>query len=82
MSERIAKPHEFWLETCGIDTHWRSPNHARLNTPWNAFTKAKDALVCTLWIDHIVDVFDPEVGRVRRPARAAGLPHARHALRH
>ena len=26
MSERVAKPHEFWLETCGIDTHWRSPN--------------------------------------------------------
>lgn len=72
MSERVAKPHEFWLETCGIDTHWRSPNHARLDTPWNAFTKTKDALVCTLWMDQIVAVFDPEVGHDRRFIKLGG----------
>lgn len=29
-------------------------------------------LVCTLWIEHIVDVFDPEVGRVCRFVKLGG----------
>lgn len=72
MLERTEGPHRFWLETCGVDTHGRSPNHARLDTPWNAFTPERDALVCTLWVDHIVDIFDPDVSRVRRFVKLGG----------
>ncbi len=72
MQERIARPHDFWLETCGFDTHIRSSNHARLDTPWNAFSIGDHALVCTLWIDLIVDVQDPKEGRVRRFVKMGG----------
>jgi hypothetical protein len=71
-SERTAKPHEFWLATCGYDTYRRGPNYARLDTPWNAFTRDESALVCTLWVDGIVDVYDPQSQRVRRFVRLGG----------
>lgn len=70
--ERIAKPHDFWLGTCGYDTYRRGPNYARLDTPWNAFTRDESALVCTLWVDGIVDVYDPQAQRVRRFVRLGG----------
>lgn len=72
MSDRIAGPHKFWLETCGVDTHRRSADHARLDTPWNAFTPGKSALVCTLWTDHIVEIPDPTIGRARRFVKLGG----------
>lgn len=72
MVERTAGPHRFWLVTCGVDTHRRSANYARLDTPWNAFTQERDALVCTLWVDSIVDIFDPDVGRIRRFVKLGG----------
>lgn len=65
--ERIEEsPHNFWLSTCFVDTHRRSKNHARHDTPWNAFTQGRRALVNSLWVDRIVDVFDPEETRTRR----------------
>lgn len=72
MSERTAGSHSFWLETCGINTHRRSSAHARLDTPWNAFTPGGDALVCTLWVDSIVDVFDSDASQVRRFVKLGG----------
>lgn len=72
MSERILQSHEFWLETCGLDTYQRSANHARLDTPWNAFTKDDRALVCTLWVDTIVDIYDAVEGRNRRFVKLGG----------
>lgn len=72
MAERTARPHEFWLETCGFDTHERGANYARLDTPWNAFTKDGQALVCTLWVDFIVDVHDRAEGRTRRFVKMGG----------
>ncbi len=72
MEERTARPHDFWLETCGVDTYHRSSGHARLDTPWNAFTSRGTALVCTLWTDLIVDVIDPDSGRVRRFIKMGG----------
>lgn len=72
MAERTVGPHEFWLQTCGLDTHRRGPNYARLDTPWNAFTADSSKLVCTLWVDLIVDVHDPELGRVRRFVKMGG----------
>ncbi|CAE6807298.1 hypothetical protein [Paraburkholderia domus] len=67
-----ANSHEFWLKTCGHDTYWRSSGHARVDTPWNAFTHDDQALVCTLWVDFIVDVFDPQENRLRRFVRLGG----------
>lgn len=72
MTERTVGPHEFWLQTCGLDTHRRGPNYARLDTPWNAFTADGTKLVCTLWVDLIVDVHDSELGRVRRFVKMGG----------
>lgn len=80
MQERIARPHEFWLETCDLDTHRRSSNHARLDTPWNAFSDGDLALVCTLWIDLIVDVNDPKEGRVRRFVKMGGRSKRWHGV--
>ena len=72
MAERTATPHDFWLATCGLDTHRKSPNHARLDTPWNAFTADGRALVCTIWTDLIVEVHDPQLGRTRRFEKMGG----------
>lgn len=72
MAERTVGPHEFWLQTCGLDTHRRGPNYARLDTPWNAFTADGSKLVCTLWVDLIVNVYDPELGRMRRFVKMGG----------
>lgn len=72
MAERTVGPHEFWLQTCSLDTHRRGSNYARLDTPWNAFTRDGSKLVCTLWVDQIVDVHDPELGRVRRFVKMGG----------
>ena len=71
-SERIEKNiRQFWLTTCGIDTHKRSANHARLDTPWNAFT-ADHVLVCTLWVDAIATVLDADSGKYRQFVRIGG----------
>jgi hypothetical protein len=68
--ERIENsPHAFWLLTCGYDTYQRSSNHARLDTPWNAFTADGSELVNTIWQDRIVTVIDPESGQARRFVR-------------
>lgn len=72
MTERTVGPHEFWHQTCGLDTHRRGPNYARLDTPWNALTADGSKLVCTLWVDLIVDVHDPELGRMRRFVKMGG----------
>jgi hypothetical protein len=72
MAERTIGPQEFWLETCGLNTHRRGPTYARLDTPWNAFTADGSKLVCTLWVDLIVDVHDPELGRMRRFVKMGG----------
>ncbi len=72
MEERTVEPHEFWLQTCGLATHRRGPNYARLDTPWNAFTADGSKLVCTLWVDLLVDVHDPELGRMRRFVKMGG----------
>lgn len=88
MAERTVGPREFWLETCGLDTHRRGPNYARLDTPWNAFTADGSKLVCTLWVELIVDVHDPELGRVRcfvkmggrsRRWKSVGMQHGQQA---
>jgi len=64
--ERIeSKPNIFWKSTCGLDTHQRSSNHAQLDTPWNAFTADKRALVNTIWSDQIVRVTDSVDGSER-----------------
>lgn len=71
-SEKIEKnTHKFWMETCGIDTYRRSPQHARHDTPWNAFSE-DDILVCTLWRDQIVTVFDPQEDRTRKFVKLGG----------
>ena len=71
-SERIEKsPHRFWFNTCQIDTYHRSSQHARHDTPWNAFSPDQ-VLVCTLWEDQIAKVFDPQEGRTRRFVRIGG----------
>lgn len=71
-TERTAKPHDFWLQTCGYDTYKRGPTYARLDTPWNAFTIDERALVCTLWVDRIVEVYDAQEQRTRRFVRLGG----------
>jgi hypothetical protein len=55
-----------------LDTHSRSPDHARLDTPWNSFTADDRSLVCTLWVDLIVQVQDAKQGRVRRFVKMGG----------
>lgn len=55
--------HDFWLQTCGYDTHHRSPDHAQQDTPWNYFSP-NGVLVCTIWRDFIADVDDG--GETRR----------------
>lgn len=72
MTERTARPHDFWLQTCGLDTYRRSAKHARLDTPWNAFTADGRALVCTLWDDLIVRVHDSERGATRSFVKLGG----------
>jgi hypothetical protein len=69
------KSHDFWLTACGFDTYQRTSNHARLDTPWNAFTIDERALVCALWSDLIASVRDPETGRTRRFVRLGGKLH-------
>jgi len=84
-SERIeANPHNFWLAACGLDTYSRSRNHARLDTPWNAFTADRSGLVNSLWIDRIVHVLDAQEGRTRRFVRlgARSSSWAGQAIRH
>lgn len=72
MPERLEKsPHKFWLETCGINNRRRSSNHARLDTPWNGFTQ-DHVLVCTLWRDEILSVFDDVEDRQRRFVKIGG----------
>lgn len=74
--EQIEKnTHKFWMRTCRIDTYRRSSQHARHDTPWNAFSQ-DDVLVCTLWRDHIVTVFDSKEGRTRRFVRLGGKMRA------
>jgi len=71
-AERIEKsPHAFWMNTCGIDTYRRSTSHARHDTPWNGFSQ-EGVLVCTLWLDEIVDIFDDLENRVRRFVEIGG----------
>lgn len=88
MAERTVGPHEFWLQTCGLNTHRRSTSYARLDTPWNAFTADGDKLVCTIWVDEIVEVHDPELGLARRFVKmggrsrrwkGVGMQHGQHA---
>ena len=70
--DRIEKStHLFWLNTCGINTHRRGSALARHDTPWNAFSK-DDVLVCTLWNDQIVTVFDPLSQTHRRFIKLGG----------
>ncbi|NHZ99686.1 hypothetical protein [Massilia sp. CCM 8734] len=72
MNERIEKScHEFWLMTCGLNTHARGKGYAQLDTPWNAFG-SDDILVCTLWTDEIVSVFDPLEAKVRKFVKIGG----------
>lgn len=84
MSERVARPHDFWLQTCGLDTHSRSANHARLDTPldttWNAFTSDGKILVCTLWLDTIVKINDSVQGRVRSFVKIGGRSKQWHGV--
>lgn len=72
MTDDLANPHDFWKATCGIDTYERGRNHARVDTPWNAFSREKSALICTLWLDRIVTVRDPDETRERRFVRLGG----------
>ena len=72
MTDEKVNSHDFWLRTCCLDTYYRSSGHARVDTPWNAFTSDDRALVCTLWADRIASVFDPAGGRVRRFVRLGG----------
>lgn len=75
-AERIEKsPHAFWMNTCGIDTYRRSALHARHDTPWNGFS-LEGVLVCTLWLDEIVDIFDDLEHRVRRFVEIGGKAKA------
>ena len=68
----LAKPHDFWMRTCGYNTHHRGPTYAQIDTPWNHFTQDRTTLVCTLWEDLIVKVNDPKQGRVRRFVKLGG----------
>jgi hypothetical protein len=88
LTERLEKsPHKFWLETCGINNRRRSSNHARLDTPWNGFTP-DHILVCTLWRDEILSVFDEIEDRTRQFVKIGGkmrrwlgpaIAHGKHA---
>ncbi|MBV7541948.1 hypothetical protein [Acidovorax sp. sic0104] len=64
--ERVARnPRDFWMATCGIDTHARGSGNARNDTPWVAFTADRKGLVCTIWEDQIARVVDPRDNRAR-----------------
>lgn len=69
---RTTSCHQFWLQTCGLDTHDRGSQYARQDTPWNSFTADKRNLVCTLWPDLIVTIIDPETDRARRFVKLGG----------
>ena len=71
--ERVeTSTHDFWMFTCGVDTYRRSAQHARHDTPWNAFSP-DEVLVCTLWRDQILEVADDaEGGRPRRFVKLGG----------
>lgn len=71
--ERVeTSTHNFWMLTCGVDTYRKSPQNARHDTPWNAFSP-DEVLVCTLWKDQILDIKDDaEGGRLRRFVRLGG----------
>lgn len=56
----------FWWNTCGIDNGRR--NAYLRDTPWTGYTPDK-ILVCTLWEDGIVNIFDPQLGDIRRFVR-------------
>lgn len=73
MTDRRANSREFWLATCGFDTHIRGSHYARHITPWNAFGQNKHRLVCTLWSDTIIEVLDPATRRTRRFTMLGGL---------
>lgn len=62
----VRSARDFWLATCGIDTHARGPGNAQNDTPWVAFTADRKRLVCTVWDDQVAEVYDPVVGRYRR----------------
>lgn len=62
----VRSARDFWLATCGIDTHARGPGNAQNDTPWVAFTADRRRLVCTVWDDQVAEVYDPVVGRYRR----------------
>lgn len=62
----VNGPHQFWLATCGIDTHARGSQYARNDTPWSAFTADGKRLVCTVWADLVAPIHDPTTGTVRR----------------
>lgn len=80
MPEQTARPHEFWLQICGLNTHRRGSNYARHDTPWNAFNADARALVCTLWVDLIVNVDDPAQNRVRRFVKIGGRSRQWHGV--
>lgn len=61
----FRSPHDFWLATCEIDTHARGSGNAQNDTPWVAFTKDGQRLVCTVWQDQVARVFDPIENRER-----------------
>lgn len=65
----VTSPHHFWMSTCGIDN--RRNNNPRHDTPWNGFTP-DDILVCTLWKDEIITVFDHEEFRNRQFVKLGG----------
>lgn len=72
--ERIVDgPHPFWFAACGIDTWARGSQYSRNDTPWTAFTADGKRLVCTVWTDLVADIFDPEIGRVRRFVVLGGM---------
>lgn len=62
----VRSARDFWLATCGIDTHARGAGNAQNDTPWVAFTADGRRLVCTVWDDQVAKVFDPIEGRERR----------------
>jgi len=72
MAEKLVQSHEFWQETCGLNTCRRGSNYARIDTPWNGFTSDDESLVCTLWVDTIAEIFDSEENCVRKFVRLGG----------
>ncbi|MBI1890266.1 MAG: hypothetical protein HYS18_06465 [Burkholderiales bacterium] len=75
VSKNEVGPHEFWMRVCGVNTHRRGSNYAQLDTPWNAFT-SDQVLVCTLWADRIITVYDNKEERTRRFVKIGGKERA------